>query len=63
LIDQPKPFFGGQLTRIAPVNGVGAAVHAGERASSRHFPDDEKRGLVEVGQGDVRRRHDDSIPQ
>src|SRR5262249_58535797 len=59
---QPAPFVGRQLARIAAGQRVGAAMHAGERARPRHFPDHEKRRTGEIESGDVATGHAPASP-
>jgi hypothetical protein len=48
LIDQVLTLVGGQLHRVAQRLRGRPAVHAGEVASLSHFPDGQKRPLVEI---------------
>jgi hypothetical protein len=52
LIDQPEGLLRRELPAIATVNGIRAAVHAGQGAGARHFPDHEKRRAIEVRKRD-----------
>ena len=47
-VDQAQPFLGVQFIGIALVLGVGAAVHAGISARTRHLPGNRKRRLAEI---------------